>query len=148
MEKFKYLKNYLAGPALRLAEGYDLSNDNYEMVKEALKERFGNPQRAISKHLSAFLEVPAADNTIERLQDMYDQCEVHIRSWVALKMEEETFGRVFVEIILQKLPSEVKTALHLKNGAGVWTLATLRKSLSEQIMARIMGEENAQRGCV
>ena len=50
VEKFKYLKSFLTGDALRLAGGYRLTSANYDEVISALKQRYGDPEIAIFAH--------------------------------------------------------------------------------------------------
>ena len=42
VDKFNYLKSKLK--ALEAISGYQLSNDNYQVVVDVLKRRFGRPQ--------------------------------------------------------------------------------------------------------
>ena len=49
IEKFSYLLGYLEDDALDVAAaGYDLTEENYSQVIEALLEQFGDKQRALS----------------------------------------------------------------------------------------------------
>ena len=57
IEKFKLLKGCLVDEALGVADGYSLTIANYNEVKEALKERFGDPQVAVFAHLMELLEL-------------------------------------------------------------------------------------------
>jgi len=45
-----YLKTKLTGEALDSIAGYQLSNDNYKLVVDVLKKRFGNTQSIIDAH--------------------------------------------------------------------------------------------------
>lgn len=50
VDKFNYLKSKLEGEALEAISGYQLSNENYAVVIDLLKKRFGNKQLIIDAH--------------------------------------------------------------------------------------------------
>jgi hypothetical protein len=142
VDKFKYLKSYLTKDAFRLADGYKLTSANYESVVECLHERFGNPEIAIFKHLEDLLAIKSASSDLSSLREVYDECEMHIRSLVGLGMEEETFGKVFTPIILSKLPKFTRIDLNRQNGLEAWTLANLRSLLKTEIQVREMSQHS------
>jgi hypothetical protein len=152
VEKFKYLKSFLSGDALRLAGGYRLTNVNYESVITVLKERYGDPEIAIFSHFDSMLALPVASGSVADLRQISDECEKHIRCLVALGLPEDTFGRVFTPIMLSKLPQNVRVELHRQKSGSTWTLAELRKLLCSEIAARDMSKRtfgssgNAQSG--
>jgi len=54
-----YLKTKLTGEALDAIAGYQLSNDNYKLVVDVLKQRFGNTQSIIDAlyHISLWQRI-------------------------------------------------------------------------------------------
>ena len=50
VDKLNYLKSKLKGEALEAISGYQLFNENYAVVVEVLKRRFGNQQLIIDAH--------------------------------------------------------------------------------------------------
>ena len=140
IEKMKYLRSFLKGDAHRLVSGYRLTNANYGAVIDALKQRFGDPEIAIFSHFDAMLAMPIGSSNVSALQRAFDDCERHIRSLVALGLEEDTFGRVFTPIMLSKLPENVRIELHRRKGAAPWSLAQLRLLLKDEIHARDMSK--------
>jgi hypothetical protein len=141
IDKFKLLKQSLQGEAADMAEGYYLTVANYEQLKEALAERFGDTQVAISAHLEALLEMKPATVELSTLIKTRDKCEAHIRSLIALGLKEEAFGQVYAPIILSKLPKLVKMDMNRRNGAKAWTLAALREALKDEIQVRAKSEK-------
>ena len=55
IEKFAHLKSYLRGEAEKCVEGMSLTAKNYEKGLAILKERYGNQQLIISKHMKTLL---------------------------------------------------------------------------------------------
>jgi hypothetical protein len=138
VEKFKFLRGYLKGPPLTLAEGYTLTNDSYENVVSVLKERYGDTEVAIFFHFDSMLALPVAGNSVSELQQVCDECEMHVRSLSQLGLAEDTFGRVFSLIMLTKMPATVREELYRAKGGGQWTLERLRELLKIEVYARDM----------
>jgi hypothetical protein len=128
IEKFSYLLGYLTDEALALAKGYSLTEANCVQVVAALKERFGDKQRAQFAHFQALAAIkPARSNNLAEVQRVYNDCEMRVRSLVALEIGEDKFAVAFVPIIMSKLPEALTTKLCKKNGTGQWSLRNLRE---------------------
>ena len=52
-----FLINNIEGEAENAIKGLKLSNDNYEVAKKMLEDRFGDPQVLISSHMSKLLSL-------------------------------------------------------------------------------------------
>ncbi|XP_057299452.1 uncharacterized protein LOC130630071 [Hydractinia symbiolongicarpus] len=55
VEKLTYLTNLLSGSAEQTISGLSLCNENYEIARDLLKERFGDPQITVSAHMNKLL---------------------------------------------------------------------------------------------
>ena len=117
IEKLSYLNSKLTGEAKQAVSGIHLSNDNYDITKTLLKERFGNSQSVVNSHYTQLINMKPAVNSAKRLRTLHDQFERHFRSLEALK--QDTNQEVFVSIIKSKLPKEVLLQLQLQRGAKV-----------------------------
>lgn len=126
IQKLTYLKSYLEGDALKAVDGFRLTADNYRIVVDTLIERFGNSEMAKFAHIEQLLALPSAEKDPGNLKTIYNDCEKHIRSLVALGVSEDTFGFMFSPIILSKLPRTTRTQMQRLNGSKPWELATLR----------------------
>ena len=105
VQKFTYLLSYLDGDALRMAEGYSLSDGNYDAVIDGLKERWGDPQRAQFGHFEALYEIHKARNdSLAEVQRVSEECERHIRSLIALELDEDSYCVCYIPLFLKKLP--------------------------------------------
>ena len=58
IDKMNYLKSKLKGEALNGISGYQLCNNNCEVVVDVLKRRFGNPQAIIDVHYRDLSHIP------------------------------------------------------------------------------------------
>ena len=106
IDKFNYLKSKLKGEALEAISGYQLSNENYDVVVDILKMRFGNKQLIIDAHYRSLSYLPAATDQVIKLRSCYDSIECHLRSLDAIG--ENVNHRHFIALIFEKLPQKVR----------------------------------------
>ena len=135
-EKLSYLFKYLNDSSVKPILGIRIRDENFEVAWTKLKEKFGDPQVAIFAHFEELFKLPSArDNPSVKLEDIYDECEKHIRCLVALGVEEDKFGIVFTPLILSKLPRNIRTQLHRNKGSKPWDLSILRSLMKEELDA-------------
>ena len=109
-QKFNYLKAQLKNEALYSTTGFQLTNSNYEQAVTLLKNRFGQPHKAINDHMQAFLDIKSPNRQLENLQKFYDTLETHLRSHSCGKAQE-SYGDLLMPIIPGKLPNDVRKNL-------------------------------------
>ena len=137
VDKFNYLKSKLKGEALEAISGYQLSNDNYQVVVDVLKRRFGRPQLIVDAHYRSLSHLPPAKNNVAELRHCYDTMECHLRSLQAIG--ENIDHRHFVSVILEKLPQKVRYQLYMQKPEDEeWTVTKLRALLGRHIAAMEM----------
>ena len=105
IEKLSYLNSKLAGEAKQAVSGILLSNENYEVTKTLLKERFGKTQSVVNSHYTQLINMKPAVNTTKGLRALYDNFERHFRSLEAL--QQDTNQDVFVSMMTSKIPKDV-----------------------------------------
>ena len=139
IDKFNYLRAELENEALKSIEGLELTNANYEVAINLLKERFGNEQLIIDSHYMQLMDMPAAINKVSSLRATYDNIEKHLRSLNALG--EDTNQRQIISMIRSKLPKVVLARLEeRKDGGENWTTQLLRNYLKAYITAQETAE--------
>ena len=127
-----YLKSKLKGEALNAISGYQLCSNNYEVVVDVLKRRFGNPPVIIDAHYRSLSHIPVATNQPGSLRQTYDAMECSLCSLEALG--ENVDHRHFVALISEKLPQKVLYQLYmLKPDGEEWTAPKLRQLLEKQM---------------
>ena len=127
-----YLKSKLIGETLHAISGYQLSNNNYSVVVDALKHRFRNPQLIVDAHYHSLSHLLAATNQTGSLRQISDAIERHLRSLVAIG--ENVNHRYFIALISEKLPQRVLYQLYiLKNDDEEWMVSKLRQLLGKHI---------------
>ena len=141
VEKFSYLKSKLYGQAQSAISGLTLSNENYDVAINILKERFGDSQNAVNSHYVELINLAPATNRTSDLRLLYDKIEQHMRSLEAL--EQNIDQDVFISMITSKLPKEVLIQLEIQKGTDVkWTVKKLRDLLKTYVAARESAESH------
>ena len=68
VEKSKYLNSKLTGEAKLAVSGILLSNENYKVAVDILKERFGDQQTVVNSHYAELINLSSANNTTRSLR--------------------------------------------------------------------------------
>ena len=80
--------------------GYQLFNENYPVVVDVLKRKFGNKQLIIDVHYHNLSHLSPSTNQVNSLRQCYDAIEQSLRSLEALG--KEVNHRHFVALICEK----------------------------------------------
>ena len=120
-EKLNYLMSKLTGDAKQSVSGILLSNENYAVVVDLLKVRYGDTQTVTNSHYVELINLRSASSTSKGLRTLYDQIEKHLRSLKAL--DQDINQDVFISMITAKIPREVLIHLETQKGArNKWTV--------------------------
>ena len=119
--------------------GILLSNENYPVAVELLKERYGDKQAVVTSHYTELINLKQAPNNPKGLRNMYNEVEKHLRSLQAL--EQDTDQDLFISMITSKLPKDVLIQLEVQKGAR--TPWTVRERFNDYIVARERAELHA-----
>ena len=136
--KFNYLRSLLERSAYDAIAGLTLSSANYGEAIEILKKPFGNKQIIISRHMESFLNLSAVsgEQDLRSLRQLYNDFEANIRSLKALGVEQESYGTMLINVLLTKLPLEVRLIVTRKAPWDDLDLASLQTALEEELIAR------------
>ena len=139
VEKSKYLNSKLTGEAKLAVSGILLSNENYKVAVDILKERFGDQQTVVNSHYAELINLSSANNTTRSLRFLYDQIEKNLRSLNALK--QDINQDIFVSLVTAKVSRDVLIQLEILKGSKIkWTVSKFRELLNEHISARERAE--------
>lgn len=58
IQKFIYLKSYLRGEPVKLIDTLELTNDNFKIALEILKDRYENKLVILNTYINALLDYP------------------------------------------------------------------------------------------
>ena len=136
IDKLNYLRSLLQGDALRTIAGLELTNSNYDVAIDILKERYGNKEVITQNHYNKLNDLESATENIHSLRFVYDTIEQHLRSLEALG--EDIDHQQFVSLIKRKFPQTVNEHIthHNKNPDEAWTVKKLRKAIRNYITTK------------
>jgi len=141
VSKFSYLKGALRGSASMAIAGISVTNENYNVAIQLLKEKFGNKESIIEALYAKLQHLPTSSNRFSDIKHTYEVIERLLRQ---LESQGEVVNqqKMLIHQLLSKFPFEVVIKLEdIKKCDQVWTMELLRKLLSQYIMV----QENAQR---
>ena len=138
VDKFNYLRNLLEGSAAGAIRGLPLTAENYGAAKDILKKRFGQPQIIINAHMEGLVKVAtvAVDNDLKRLRFLYDRVEAHVRALQALRIQCESYGKLLVPLLMEKLSPSMRLIISRAIDQPEWDLDILLKAFDSEIEAR------------
>eukprot|EP00794_Sanderia_malayensis_P021467 gene21467-biopygen1183 len=138
IQKMSYLVNALEGQAYKAIEGMDLTEGNYDEVKEMvqfLKARFGKTQQIISSHMQALLNL-GHKTTMMSTREVYDNLNIHIRGLKSLGVTSKEYGSLLVPVVMTRLPSEIVIEVARKTTEDVWDIEEILEIVRKEIQAR------------
>ncbi len=140
IDKFNYLLGLLESTASQAISGLSLSGDNYSEAVKILKDRFGNKQLIISKHMDKLLRLPSISSVrdVKGMRSIYDSIESNVRSLKSLGVNSEMYGSLLAPVMMSKLPNELRLVISRKTTSEVWDLDNLLSSFNEELQAREM----------
>ena len=136
IDKMKFLLNCLKGEAKNAVSDLILTNENYKIAVNTLKERFGDRTILIEALESELFSLPASTdkslslkNTIDKIEKIFRQLE---------SMGEETNNSVMTSLIKSKLHRNflMEIAKEEKASEKKWSTNELRKALVSMVNIR------------
>ena len=133
IDKFKYLISCLHGEAKDTLTGFNISNSQYEVAVNLLKERYDDKEFIIHSYYEALSNLQKSKNSTQQLRCTFNFIETQLRSLESLG--ESIQNNHLVAIIKSKLPAELNLKLE-EIREGDWTVNILRKTINKLIVAR------------
>ena len=128
VDKFNYLKAQLKGTASEVISGLELTQENYNIAINLLKERYGKKQIMIKAHFAKLMNLPMATYKTTSLRTFYDTMEKHLRCLQSLG--EDDNNTQILTVLQSKLPRSVLLQLErIKEKADEWTVKKFREVL-------------------
>ena len=138
VEKFSYLRSSLKGSAASTINGLSLTGKNYSVAVSLLKERFADPQKIISGHMDALVNLPAVTNAkdLKAVRQLCDDVEAHTRALAALGRTSDQYGELLLPILMNKIPKEIRLDICSKVEQKSWALPQVISQLKEELANR------------
>ena len=139
IDKFSYLKYYLEDAAKKVISGLELTERNYRVAVEILKDRFAKPTLIKQAHIRDMMNLSPVFNekNIKRMRDLYDSLETHFRGLEALGVYQESYSCIVVPTVMEKIPDAVRLNMirGIKN-LDEWTMEALLYAFKEELEIR------------
>ena len=109
INKFQYLLGLLKGEAALAIAGLPVKAVNYHEAIAILKNRFGQRQTIIDRHMDALMNLPACkeSNDISSLRELCDIIEATSRGLQALGIDSCSYGALLIMVLQRKLPGYI-----------------------------------------
>jgi hypothetical protein len=135
VQKMNYLVMCLQDAAKTAIKGYSVSSENYPLVVEMLRGRFGD-QTVLAQALQAeLINLPSADDSISSLRMASEAIERVCRQLTQMGQPED--NPFMLTTVKSKLPRGVLTELvRQERRAGGWTMREWREALQELVAVR------------
>ena len=138
VDKFSYLRGLLGGAARTAIAGLALTNANYDVAINLLKNRFGKATAIERAHVNELLNVSpvAQDKDTSGLRKLYDTVEIHHRGLEALKVDANTYEGIVVPAVISKLPEGVRLQITRGKNHTEWKMQDLLTELLNELELR------------
>jgi hypothetical protein len=110
ISKFSYLQSLVTGEAKAVIQGLAVTEKNYNVACQLLKDRYGRQERIVFAHIQALLTltVPVRGKQVSTLWKLQDELLGHIRSLEALGIDGQQYGVFLTPVILSRLPHDMR----------------------------------------
>ena len=138
IDKFNYLNSLLEKGAADAVAGLALTSANYEEAVSVLKQRFGNNQQIVSKHMEELLNLEAVTSilNLKGLRHLYDSVETRIRNLRSLGISSDSYGSLLASVLLNRLPPELRVMVTREITDEEWNLAKVMEIFQKELDAR------------
>lgn len=103
-QKFYYLRSSLTGAALSIVKAVPMTDVNYEVAINRLKQRYANPGLIIQSHIRSLLETPHIKQpTSSELQGLHAHICAHVAALKAMNQPTLQWDAWLVTIIVSRL---------------------------------------------
>ena len=140
VDKMKYLKGYLEEPARSVISGVPITDSNYQTAIALLKKRFAKPSMLEHAHINQMVNMQPVFNEddVIRLRKFRDQIEANFRGLEALSVDQGTYSKIVVPVLVEKLPKQLKFSMVRSRRKSVleWSLDELIAELDLELEVR------------
>ncbi|XP_029163718.1 uncharacterized protein LOC114936567 [Nylanderia fulva] len=104
VQKLHYLRSALTGEAAKVIDSLEISNDNYAVAWNLLKQRFENKRLIVQYLIQKLLDIPAITKESHAdLRQLVDNISQYTQSSIKLGQPVESWSTIIIHIILPKI---------------------------------------------
>jgi len=106
VQKHQYLVGSLSGPAARVVESIEISEQNYAVAWELLKKRFEDERAIRKRHVQCLFELPCVQREAAgAIRELVDHVQKHLRVLHSMRLPTESWGELIVYLVEKNLDS-------------------------------------------
>ncbi|XP_039312439.1 uncharacterized protein LOC105203331 [Solenopsis invicta] len=115
VQKLYYLTTALSGEAAKVIAPLEITNDNYAIAWELLKNRFENKRLIVQYLIQTLLDItPIVKESYTELRHLVDNVSQYIKSLSKLGQPVESWGTLLIHILLPKIDKGSRREWELK----------------------------------
>eukprot|EP00794_Sanderia_malayensis_P018428 gene18428-biopygen12367 len=101
-----------------------MTEANYVIAVDLLRKRFAKPAMIQHAHINQLINLAPVFNEddVRRLRSFRDQIEAHFRGLQAMCVDQMTYSRIVVPVLVEKLPKTLRFSMVRavgENGIGM-----------------------------
>ncbi|XP_067214188.1 uncharacterized protein [Linepithema humile] len=106
VQKHQYLVGSLSGPAARVIESIEISDQNYAIAWELVKKRYEDEKAIRKRHVQCLFELPRVHReSAGAIRELVDHVQRHLRVLNSMKSPTESWGELIIYLIEKNLDS-------------------------------------------
>ena len=138
IDKFNYLTTLLEEEAARAIQGLPLTNANYIVAIDILKDRFGKTQAIVTAHMDELLKLPnlGSNCRLRELRAVLDLLTIHVGGLETLGISDQQYSSLLTPIVMSKLPADVRLIVTRAMKGSALDLKSILDLLKVEVEAR------------
>ena len=109
VQKFYYLRSSLGKEVLNIIKSLEVTDTNYDIAWQILKERFENKGLIIHNHIRAIFEHPSiSKESYTDLRNLFDAVTKHLRALKSLGESTDSWDRLIIYIMCSKFDNTTR----------------------------------------
>ncbi|KAF2897664.1 hypothetical protein ILUMI_08511 [Ignelater luminosus] len=146
IQRFFYLKSCLKGKPLQVISSLEVTDGNYNIALDLLRERYENKRVIVNNHVKRIVEAPSLHKeSANGLRRLLDEFLTNTRALKNLGEQTESWGSILIYLISSKLDSATKKAWELSLSTNeVPDIKDLTKFLTQRCQVLESVESNNQ----
>lgn len=136
VEKLTILLSYLTGSARHSVAGYSVTNDNYPIVLQVLKDRYGNKEQLVWELNAELKNLPPSGGGLHSTRKTFDEIDRILR---LLEAQGQDINHEQMRLLVEeKMPHWLRLELEeLKLlYRGAWTINVFREAVQNKLRMR------------
>ncbi|KAI5751481.1 hypothetical protein M8J77_007864 [Diaphorina citri] len=129
--KFHYLKNQLTGDAASLIAGIRITNENYAVAVQILKDEYGSPRLVNTKLFSEIQHMRARSGRTNDVHELYRQLEIKLKMLDNQGVNVE--NEILSSTLFKKLPFKIQQDMVSQKKSDFISTQDIRERMRDEL---------------